>query len=96
MPNTTAAKKALRQSEGRRVKNLSVKRSVKSNIKLFDSLVSGGKFEEAKNQLQTVFKVLDKAAKNNVIKKNKSSRLKSRLSLRLAKASGRGAQGQVQ
>ena len=96
MPNTTAAKKALRQSEGRRVKNLSVKRSVKSNIKLFDSLVSGGKFEEAKTQLQTVFKVLDKAAKNNVIKKNKSSRLKSRLSLRLAKASGRGAQGQVQ
>ena len=52
--------------------------------------------EEAKKQLQVVFKALDKAAKTGVIKKNKSSRLKSRLSLRLNKTSTSGAQSQVQ
>ena len=95
MPNTTSAKKALRQNETRRVRNLSVKRSVKKNIKQFNALLDSGSLEDAKNQLQTVFKTLDKAAKTGVIKKNKSSRLKSRLSLRLNRASGSNAESQV-
>ena len=80
MPNTASAKKALRQNESRRAKNLSVKRNIKKSIKQFDGFVKSNNFEEARKQLQAVFKVLDKAAKTNVIKKNKSSRLKSRLS----------------
>jgi len=95
MPNTTSAKKALRQNETRRARNLSIKRNIKKSIKQFDDLVAGGNLEEAKKQLQVVFKVLDKAAKTGVIKKNKSSRLKSRLSLRLNKASASGAESQV-
>jgi len=83
MPNTTSAKKALRQSEKRRTKNLSAKRNVKQVVKRFNSLVAGGKIEEANNELPGVFKTLDKAAKNGIIKKNKSSRLKSRLSSKL-------------
>lgn len=95
MPNTTSAKKALRQNEKRRAKNLSVKRNIKKNIKQFDSFVTSGNLDEANKQLQSVFKALDKAAKTGVIKKNKSSRLKSRLSIRLNKVSTSGAESQV-
>jgi len=93
MPNTTSAKKALRQSERKRVKNLSVKRNLKKTVKNFDGLVASGNFEEAKNQLPTVFKVLDKAAKASVIKKNKAARLKSRLSKKLNKATTSATEG---
>jgi ribosomal protein S20 len=48
-------------------------------------MVIAGKVKDAKKQLNIVFKKLDKAAKINVIKKNKSSRLKSRLSKLLNK-----------
>ena len=92
MPKIKSAKKALRQNNKRRVINLSIKRNVKKNIREFDDFVAGGNLEEAKNKLPTVFKVLDKAAKTGVIEKNKSSRLKSRLSLRLNKASKSGVE----
>lgn len=87
MPNLRAARKSLRQSERRREKNLAVKRNIKKQIKEFGGLLSAGKTDDAKQKLPTVFKVLDKAAKNRVIDKNKSSRLKSRLSVRLNKSS---------
>ena len=77
------------------MRNLSVKRNIKKSVKQFDGLVASGSFEEAKNQLPVVFKILDKAAKAGVIKKNKSSRLKSRLSLKLNKSSASGAESQV-
>jgi len=85
MPNTQAAKKALRQSERRRVRNLSQKRELKRTIKSFDNTLSGGDIDGAKKQLVVIYKALDKAAKVGVIKKNKASRLKSRLSIRLNK-----------
>jgi len=92
MPKITSAKKALRQNKKRRVINLTIRRNVKKNIKEFDGFVASGNLEEAKNKLPIVFKVLDKAAKTGVIEKNKSSRLKSRLSLRLNKVSKSGAE----
>ena len=41
--------------------------------------------EEAKATLKHVYKVLDKAAKKNVIKDNKANRLKGRLTKKLNK-----------
>lgn len=84
MPITDSAKKALRQSKTRRVKNLSRIRVYKSNVKEFRKLVKAGKFDDAKKLLPKVYKALDKAAKTGVIKKNKASRLKSRTSVLLA------------
>ena len=88
MPNTKSAKKALRQSEARRVKNLSQKRGLRKTIKLYESLLNGNDPKAAENQLSVTYKALDKAAKVGVIKKNKASRLKSRLSLKLKNNSG--------
>lgn len=83
MPITQSAKKALRQSAARREKNVKRKKALKDVIKEYRKL-SVSKKEEAQKMLPTVFKALDKAAKVNLIKKNKASRLKSRLAQKVA------------
>jgi len=77
MPITASAKKALRQSLTRKARNLRRKNNYKNNLKEFKNLTSTGKNDEAKKLLSKVYKALDKAAKTNVITKNKAARLKS-------------------
>jgi small subunit ribosomal protein S20 len=85
MPITASAKKALRQSKTRRERNNTKKEAYKKAVTTFRKLVLAKKLDEAAKLLPTVFKSLDKAAKTNVITKNKASRLKSRLSKMLGK-----------
>ena len=87
MPIIKSAHKALRQSKKRQKANKTKMTELKSVIKDFRKLVANGEIKDAKKQLSIVFKKLDKAAKTNLIKKNKSSRLKSRLSKLLNKHS---------
>ena len=77
MPITKSAKKALRQSFTRKARNLRRKNNYKNNLKELKNLASAGKNDEAKKLLPKVYKALDKAAKTNVIAKNKAARLKS-------------------
>jgi small subunit ribosomal protein S20 len=84
MPNTKTAKKALRQNLRRKIKNLADKRKVKTAIKTYKQLIEGGDLEGAKQNLTLAYKALDKAAKTKIITKNKASRLKSKLALRLS------------
>jgi len=87
MPVTKSAKKALRQNIRRRKRNLQRKAELKSVIKQYKKLIAAahstnsgqGEKEKAKEYLSQVYKKLDKAAKVGLIKKNKASRLKSRL-----------------
>ncbi len=79
MPITKSAKKALRQSSKRRAHNLRYKNKVKALIKEARGLVLQKRVEEAKKLIPQVYKILDKAAKEKVIKKNTASRKKSRL-----------------
>lgn len=83
MPVTKSAEKALRQNARRRKKNLEKGKGLKDAIKKYKKLVAGGEIQEAEKHLSTVYKLLDKAAKTNLIKKNKASRLKSRLTNQL-------------
>jgi len=85
MPIIKSAKKALRQNIRRRKINVKRKTELKSVIKQFKKLVAEDKKEEAQKYLSQVYKKLDKSTKVNLIKKNKASRLKSRLSKKLAK-----------
>jgi len=80
MPIIKSAKKALRQNIRRRKINLKKKTELKSVIKQYKKLIATGEKEKARQQLSLVYKKLDKAAKINLIKKNKAARLKSRLS----------------
>lgn len=80
MPITKSAKKALRQSDRRRSRNLKRKRAEKYAVKELRRLVAQKKMDEAKAFLPRAFKALDKAAKGGALKRNTASRLKSRLS----------------
>lgn len=85
MPIIKSAKKALRQSKKRRIKNLAKANRFKLAVKEFRKLVAAGKKDEALKLLPKVYKTLDKAAKTHVIHKNKASRLKSNTAKLLAK-----------
>ena len=87
MPNIQSAKKALRQNITRRARNSKRKSAFKLEVKTFRKLVAEKKYDEAKKELAKTHQTLDKAAKANVITKNKASRLKSRLSQLIAKSS---------
>ncbi len=84
MPITKSAKKALRQSEKRRKVNKQKKKELKIVVKEYKKLVEAKDIKKAQEKLPMVYKKLDKAAKTNLIKKNKASRLKSRLSKKLS------------
>ena len=77
MPITKSAQKALRQSLKRKARNLVKKNKYKTLIKQLERLVKAGNKSEGIKLLPRIYKALDKAAKTNVIKKNKASRLKA-------------------
>lgn len=78
------------------MRNISTKRLLKAAVKQYRRLLNDGQLDDAKAKLPSVYKILDKAAKAGVIKKNKSSRLKSRLTSQLNKASASSTQGQAE
>jgi len=79
MPNTKSAAKELRKAKKRTVKNLRVKRSIKSQAKEILKAVEAGDLEKAKKLFPTFQKTVDKAAKVHILKKNAAARKKSRL-----------------
>ncbi len=79
MPITTSAKRALRKSQKRRIVNVRKNREIKNLVKEVKLLVSQKKIEEAKKLLPKIYKVMDKAAKTGLIKKNAAARNKSRI-----------------
>ncbi len=60
---------------------------MKRAIKKQNSLIEESKQADAERNIKNVYKVLDKAAKKNVIKKGKADRIKSRLTNNLNKLS---------
>ena len=79
MPITKSAKKALRQSQKRRIINIKKKSKIKNLIKQVRSLALQKKTDEAKKLLPQLYKALDKAAKTQLTKKNTAARKKSRI-----------------
>ena len=79
MPITQSAKKALRQKKRKKAFNDRRKRLYRDAVKEFRNAVASKEFDKAKSLLPQVYKRLDKAAKSRTIKKNKASRMKSRL-----------------
>ena len=87
MPNLKTSIKDLRQTKRRTLHNDRLRKRVKKSVKRFQELVSTGEKEAAEKSLKQTNKVLDKAAKKNVIKKGTASRKKSRLAIQLNKLS---------
>jgi small subunit ribosomal protein S20 len=85
-PITISAKKALRQSKKRTVKNIQNKTAIKKLLKEIKKLASEKKNEEAKKLLPQIYKLLDKAAKTGLIKGNTVARKKSRIARSINKS----------
>lgn len=83
MPITKTAIKALRQSSRRHSQNLKRSDQYKKTLKEIKKLVTAGKLDDANKLLPRLYAAVDKAAKTNVIKKNKASRIKSRITKKL-------------
>ena len=77
MPNTKSAAKRVRQDIKKRRANKARKTKIKTTMKELDAFIAEKDLERAREQLRLVFKAIDKAAKTNVIHKNKAARKKS-------------------
>ena len=80
MAITKGAKKAIKSSARKRVFNVRRNRTLHDTVKNFRTLIKEGKKDDATKLLPTVYKAIDKAAKQGLIKANTAARKKSRLS----------------
>jgi small subunit ribosomal protein S20 len=85
MAITKSAKKAIKQSLRKKGRNRIQKDSVKKILKELNILISQKKEKEAKALLPKAYKAVDKAAKNNMLKKNTAARKKSSLAKSIEK-----------
>jgi small subunit ribosomal protein S20 len=85
MPNTKNAKKALRQSLVRRLRNRSHRTALRNVLKDAREAAIEGDREAAQSAFRLAAKRLDQAAAKNLIHKNTAARLKSRLSKLMVK-----------
>ncbi|SFJ36792.1 30S ribosomal protein S20 [Planctomicrobium piriforme] len=92
MPNTPSAKKALRQSDKRRLLNRAQRSALRTAIKKARTSVETGDAAAAQEALRLATKKLDQAASKNLIHKNTASRTKSRLAKLLSKKTEKKAE----
>jgi small subunit ribosomal protein S20 len=78
MPNTSSAKKALRNATKKKEFNLAKKQKIKNALKELRRVLSTNP-SEYQATLSKSFSALDKAVKTNLLKKNTADRKKSRL-----------------
>ncbi|MEW6008593.1 MAG: 30S ribosomal protein S20 [Candidatus Omnitrophota bacterium] len=79
MPQRKAALKKLGADKKRHLRNIKIKKSLKTSLKKFLTLLKDNKKEELWLTLKEAFSKLDKAASKGVIHKNTAQRKKSRL-----------------
>src|SRR5438445_12506155 len=84
MPHTKSAKKNLRKSEKRRVRNRSTKRAIKTFVGRFTEALTGT-VEQAQTEYNLAATKLDKAAARRIIHPNLAARKKSQMALALQK-----------
>lgn len=86
MPIKKSAKKYMRVTDKKTLRNKEVSGVFRNAIKKTRDAVAQGKIEDAQKWLKVAMKSLDKAAQKSVIKKNAAARKKSRLNALVKKA----------
>jgi len=80
MPNTASAKKELRKSSSRRLRNRGQRSTLRSAIKKVRNAIAAEAQEAAEQTFRAAVKMLDQAAAKHLIHRNTAARTKSRLS----------------
>ncbi len=83
MAHSLSAKKRVKQNAKRRTINRARKSQVKTQIKHFETALSGGDIEAAEEQYRLIVHKLDKTAATSTMHKRTAARKKSRLARRL-------------
>ncbi len=84
MPNIKSAKKRVKVSEKKNLRNRMVKSGVRTSLKKLDAAMAEP--ANAAAQLSATVSTIDKAVTKGVMHKNAANRKKSRLAKRLVKA----------
>ncbi|MFG0335339.1 MAG: 30S ribosomal protein S20 [Maioricimonas sp. JB049] len=85
MPNSTSAKKALRQNLKRRQHNRTHRSALRTAIKKCRTAAEAGQHDQARDLFRVAVKQLDQAAAKGLVHRNTAARTKSRLSRLLKK-----------
>lgn len=91
MPIIKSAKKRVKVANKAAIRNSKTKRSLKTAVKAFTSIISTNDSKKALKALDKVQSELDKAAKKGVIHKNKAARKKAQAARNAKKATGGAA-----
>lgn len=86
MANTQSAKKRIRQTKKRTVRNRQFRVSARTYVKRTRQLIEEGNLEEAEAMANQAYKTLDKAARKRVLHPRNAARRKGRLMAALAAA----------
>ena len=86
MPNTRSARKQVRVTQRRRLRNKSIQSLCKTNIIKAERLIFSGELESAQEAAVAAISSLDRAAEKGVIHPNNAARRKSRLMKKLNEA----------
>jgi small subunit ribosomal protein S20 len=79
MPHSTSAKKRVKQNEKAREHNKAKKSEMRTQLKKVRQAITDGDKAAAEAALPRAMKLLDKAARHNIIHTNKAAREKARL-----------------
>jgi small subunit ribosomal protein S20 len=83
MANIKSAKKRIKITQVKTLRNTMLKSALKTKIKKFEIAIVTGNVEEAKVTYANVVKALDMSVTKGIIHINKASRRKSRLAAKL-------------
>jgi len=86
LPNTRSARKQVRVTQRRRLRNKSIQSLCKTNITKAERLIFSGELESAQEAAVAAISSLDRAAEKGVIHPNNAARRKSRLMKKLNEA----------
>jgi small subunit ribosomal protein S20 len=89
MPNHKSAEKRVRQSERRRLINRNNRAKLRTSIKKLRSALDGGDAKESTSLLATTVSEIDKAVRKGALHRNAAARQKSRLTIRVNRASAK-------
>lgn len=86
MANIKSAKKRIKVTQAKTLRNQMVKSALKTAIKKFETCLKNSDIESAKSELSQVTKALDMAASKGILHRNKAARKKSSLAIKLNRA----------
>lgn len=86
MANTKSAKKRIRVTQVKTLKNQKIKSALKTLIKKFEASLENNDISTATSEFDQINKALDMATSKGILHRNKAARKKSRLAIKLNNA----------